>query len=126
MTLEAGRRSCCRFEHDSIALALEHLNGSALRALGRTAGVVVGAKLVITPPPCEEGIDDDEDRVGDGRDGPLVATMACATSVARRQRRGRRSRGREGGFDQGAPEPVVASARPARLVLAGALVVART
>src|SRR2546429_9994884 len=117
MTLEAGRRSCCRFEHDSIALALEHLNGSALRALGRTAVVVVGAKLVITRPPCVEVKDDDEDRVGDGRDGLLVATMACDTSVARRQRRGRPSRGREGGFAQAAPEPRGASVGPSRLWL---------
>ena len=95
-----------------MALALQRLEGAAAQAFRMAAIVVVSAGVVVGRLTRQQVINRDEDRVGDGDDGFLVAAMredaALAGGAGARGRA--RARGQRG-LDEGGAQPAVGGPR---------------
>ena len=99
---ESGSR-VLRAERDGVAKGFEATDETALDVLPLALVEVGGAELSVGGLLVEQVIDDDQDRVGDGDDGTLLAASWCETPIRGGELGALGTRGGLGCFDQRRP-----------------------
>ena len=96
---ESGGR-LLRLERDGVAEGFEAADEAALDVVALALIEVGGAQLPVGGPVAEQVVADDQDGVGDGDDGPLLAASGCEAAILGGEVGALGARGSLGGLDE--------------------------